>query len=196
MHPAAPNSPAPSARHFLKSLFCTNRPSASSASAHTSQDECSDPSKARRPKSRHPRATQHLPHARQPDAVATHLHVDPLGLSNVSNKSATSRLHSEPLGVHYHHRNYILKENSPPPQLSRALVISGIDDAPLESQRALARVMTDNRIVLNPASDSKPEESWELPDGFIVVYICPTDPRERPNIHHSLVCTCLDDDYR
>jgi hypothetical protein len=29
--------------------------------------------------------------------------------------------------------------------------------------------------------------SWNLPEGFIVVYVCPLDPRERPAIHKSLV---------
>lgn len=28
---------------------------------------------------------------------------------------------------------------------------------------------------------------WNLPDGFIMVYVCPWDARERPAVHKSLV---------
>jgi hypothetical protein len=55
--------------------------------------------------------------------------------------------------------------------------------------------MTDNRITFDPAPGSEAEQAWDLPHGFIVVCICPIDPRERPNIHHSLVRVILRDDY-
>ena len=32
---------------------------------------------------------------------------------------------------------------------------------------------------------------WNLPDGFIVIYVCAFDPREPPSIHKSLVRSLL-----
>jgi hypothetical protein len=31
---------------------------------------------------------------------------------------------------------------------------------------------------------------WNIPEGFITIYICPWNTRERPSIHKSLVCCC------
>jgi hypothetical protein len=30
---------------------------------------------------------------------------------------------------------------------------------------------------------------WNIPEDFITIYVCPWNPRERPNIHRSLVCS-------
>lgn len=34
---------------------------------------------------------------------------------------------------------------------------------------------------------------WNIPEGFMTIYVCPWNPRERPNIHKTLVCSlsCL-----
>ena len=43
------------------------------------------------------------------------------------------------------------------------------------------------------AFDDKSQEDadydgvWNTPEGFITVYVCPWNPRERPNIHKTLV---------
>lgn len=66
----------------------------------------------------------------------------------------------------------------------RALVISGLENAALPSQRALTRVLAEKRVVLE---DEDGDEVWNLPDGFIMVYVCSIDPHERPPIHKTLV---------
>lgn len=153
------------------------------------------------------------PHVRQADAGSTsqvHLHVDPNGLSNVLNKSpnghhvrsnAPIATHTEP-GLHHHYpsRNNTHPGNKPLPRLPRALVISGLENASTSSQRALAQVLAEKQILFDTPPDGRGhqvgqtdpdadeyEGVWNLPEGFIAVYVCPIDPRERPNIHNSLV---------
>lgn len=88
--------------------------------------------------------------------------------------------------------------NSPSLQLPRAIVISGLENTSLSSQRVLAQVLAEKRISLDDFhGDSRPpqdgpheldsDDSTCLPDDFILVYICLIDPRERPNLHHALV---------
>jgi len=87
--------------------------------------------------------------------------------------------------------------NSPSLQLPRAIVVSGLENTSLSSQRALAQVLAEKRISLDDFhGDSRPQDgpheldsdhSTCLPDDFILVYICLIDPRERPNLHHALV---------
>lgn len=80
-------------------------------------------------------------------------------------------------------------------KLPRALVVSGLEHAGMPAQRALVDVLRDRRVVLDGTSNlsgrSKPDDDldgvWNLPDGFILVYVCPWDPRERPAIHKTLV---------
>ncbi|KAJ7187928.1 hypothetical protein C8R46DRAFT_878441 [Mycena filopes] len=70
----------------------------------------------------------------------------------------------------------------------RALVISGLEHATLQSQRAVTRVLAEKRVVLEDEDgDEGYDEVWNLPDGFIMVYVCPVDPRERPAIHKTLL---------
>ncbi|KAJ7495905.1 hypothetical protein B0H11DRAFT_877413 [Mycena galericulata] len=66
----------------------------------------------------------------------------------------------------------------------RALVISGLENATVLSQRALTRVLAEKRVVLD---DEDGDEVWNLPEGFIMVYVCPIDPHERPAIHKTLL---------
>lgn len=68
--------------------------------------------------------------------------------------------------------------------LPRALVISGLENASLPSQRALLKVLSEKRVVLD---ESEGNLVYNLPQGFIVVYVCAADPRERPAIHKTLV---------
>lgn len=89
--------------------------------------------------------------------------------------------------------------NQPLPQLPRALVITGLDNASVLSQKALVQVLADRKVLLEPGRDSRLrqdgqddtdpeyEGTWNLPDGFIVIYVCSSEPRERPDIHKSLV---------
>jgi hypothetical protein len=69
-----------------------------------------------------------------------------------------------------------------------ALVITGLENAGVPAQRALLQVLSDKRAVLD---DQDGDWVWNLPEGFIVVYVCVADPRERPPIHKSLVSLCF-----
>ena len=68
--------------------------------------------------------------------------------------------------------------------LPRALVISGLEHASITSQRALLKVITDKCVSLE---DDDGDWTWNLPDGFMIIYVCTHDPREHPVIHKSLV---------
>ncbi|KAK1230253.1 hypothetical protein PQX77_006682 [Marasmius sp. AFHP31] len=100
-------------------------------------------------------------------------------------------------------------------QLPRALVMSGLESASLLSQRALTTVLTERRVVLEgptpddesgagiessnrnarrsrSISESKDiqdiiEGVWPLPDDFLLIYVCPLNEWERPDIHKSLL---------
>ncbi|KAF7361609.1 hypothetical protein MVEN_00504100 [Mycena venus] len=70
----------------------------------------------------------------------------------------------------------------------RALVISGLENATISSQRGLSRALAEKRVVLEDEDgDEGYDEVWNLPDGFIMVYVCPIDARERPAIHKTLL---------
>ncbi|KAJ7747222.1 hypothetical protein B0H16DRAFT_1555129 [Mycena metata] len=70
----------------------------------------------------------------------------------------------------------------------RALVISGLEHATIQSQRALTRALAEKRVVLEDEDgDEGYDEVWNLPDNFMMVYVCPFDARERPTIHKSLL---------
>lgn len=72
--------------------------------------------------------------------------------------------------------------------LPRILVISGLENVGVPAQKALLKVLTDNRLTLE---DIEGDWVWNLPEGFMIVYVCAIDPRERPGIHKSLVSDCL-----
>ncbi|KAJ7693305.1 hypothetical protein B0H17DRAFT_1059662 [Mycena rosella] len=70
----------------------------------------------------------------------------------------------------------------------RALVICGLENATVPSQRALSRVLAEKRVILEDEDgDEAFDEVWNLPDGFLMVYVCPIDARERPAIHKTLL---------
>ncbi|KAJ8518594.1 hypothetical protein ONZ45_g4359 [Pleurotus djamor] len=80
------------------------------------------------------------------------------------------------------------------PTVPHAIVVSGLEHASRLSQWALVRVLSENRLVLDGGEDSDqddapngPDGVWNLPDNFILVYVCAIDPHERPGIHHSLL---------
>lgn len=88
------------------------------------------------------------------------------------------------------------------PTLPRALVVSGLEYASVGVQREFNRVLVDGSVVIEGSKccgHHKPDEGsqddldgvWNLPDGFIVVYVCPWDSRERPKIHKTLVRSCV-----
>ena len=86
---------------------------------------------------------------------------------------------------------------SQPLRLPHALVISGLEYTTDVTQRTFANVLSERQVVIeskqNVAGQMANHESddnhgiWALPDGFITVYVCPLNLRERPPIHKALV---------
>lgn len=90
-----------------------------------------------------------------------------------------------------------------PLQLAQALVISGLEYATDLTQRTFAKVLAEGRVTIETRQNKVAGEinsrntgvsetdddggAWNLPDGFITVYVCPSDARERPLIHKTLV---------
>lgn len=66
-------------------------------------------------------------------------------------------------------------------QLPQALVVSGLETGSEAVQRALAQVIREKQVCLDD------ENIRPLPEDFFVVYVCPWNARERPEIHKSLV---------
>lgn len=92
----------------------------------------------------------------------------------------------------------------PASAMPRAVVVSGLEHTSLPAQRALMRVLTERRLIMNgyggdQEGDSTEREvdvdvedgTWNLPDGFVMVYVCKWDPHERPPIQRGLVCIFL-----
>ena len=80
--------------------------------------------------------------------------------------------------------------------LPRAVVVSGLEHANTPSQRALMHALTERRIVFDGYEDDTDlsgkdpdaeEGTWNLPDGFLMVYVCKADPHERPAVLRGLV---------
>ena len=71
--------------------------------------------------------------------------------------------------------------------LPSALVLTGLEHCSLPCHRALLRTLLENRVAFGDDSDGAEPSFRELPSDFILVYVCPFDPRERPPIHKSLV---------
>jgi hypothetical protein len=97
--------------------------------------------------------------------------------------------HSDPLPP----RRKRPSQSKPPLQLPHALVISGLEYATDSTQRTFANVLTEKQVVLagetnSPKTDTEDDQgTWNLPDGFITIYVCPLSARERPHIHKTLV---------
>ena len=75
-------------------------------------------------------------------------------------------------------------------QLPKALVVSGLEHVEVPAQRLLLRALQDRRIVFDHDSldfSYGPEGTWDLPSDFLLVYVCPLDPHERPPILETLV---------
>jgi hypothetical protein len=72
-------------------------------------------------------------------------------------------------------------------QLPHAIVISGLETASSAVQETLWDVLRTRTVVLEEA-DGGHGNVWNLPDGFILVYVCPLgDGSSRPAIQNALV---------
>lgn len=93
-------------------------------------------------------------------------------------------------------------------RLPHGLVVSGLEYTRPSYQRSLVQVLSEKRVIINAQVEELKEEvgqgkisaapelipedesedgMWNLPENFIMVYVCPINPRERPAIHKSLV---------
>jgi hypothetical protein len=88
----------------------------------------------------------------------------------------------------------------PPLPLPGALVLTGLERIGAPAQRCLAQTLADRRftVALGGGADQDKdrhedgdhavhEHEYELPPGFIVVYVCADDAHERPDVHWALV---------
>ena len=73
-------------------------------------------------------------------------------------------------------------------ELPSALVLTGLEHSSVPCHRLLLRTLLERRVTFGEDLDGAGLSFRELPQNFILVYVCPFDPRERPPIHKSLVC--------
>ncbi|KAI0823616.1 hypothetical protein BC628DRAFT_1411399 [Trametes gibbosa] len=83
--------------------------------------------------------------------------------------------------------------------MPKAVVVSGLENATLPTQRALMKVLAERRLIIDRHGDNGGDSTereadadaedgtWNLPDGFVMVYVCRTDPFERPAILRGLL---------
>ncbi|KAH9935755.1 uncharacterized protein B0H18DRAFT_1114458 [Fomitopsis serialis] len=66
--------------------------------------------------------------------------------------------------------------------LSKTVVVSGLEYAGSQAQRALSQVLAQRRLVLDEDGSTR-----NLPDDFLMVYVCKADPCERPPLLRGLL---------
>jgi hypothetical protein len=84
--------------------------------------------------------------------------------------------------VHQRHASHVSADALKVPS---AVVVSGLEHASLPAQRAVLRTLAEKKLVLD--DNLEPGLRFELPDDFIMVYVCRSDLRERPPIYSSLL---------
>ena len=82
----------------------------------------------------------------------------------------------------------VLHGPSSAPWLPTAVVVTGLEHSSVPCHRALLRTLLENRVTFDEDPGSAKHTSWHLPEDFVLVYVCPFDPRERPSVHKSLAC--------
>lgn len=88
------------------------------------------------------------------------------------------------------HRRRTSHVNSDVLKIPSAIVVSGLEHASLPAQRAVLRTLIERKLAVSDNySEFEPGLQLDLPDDFIMVYVCRLDPYERPPIYNSLVCT-------
>ena len=66
-------------------------------------------------------------------------------------------------------------------------MLTGLEHSSVPCHRALLRTLLENRVIFDDDLEGAEPSFGELPEDFILVYVSPFDPRERPSIHKSLV---------
>ncbi|KAF8134455.1 hypothetical protein EV363DRAFT_1257588 [Boletus edulis] len=75
-------------------------------------------------------------------------------------------------------------------KLPSAVVVSGLEFAGLPSQKAVLRTLAERKFIVSDGGIFGHDQDGltvELPDGFFIVYVCRSDPRDRPPIYKSLL---------
>ncbi|KAG2756248.1 hypothetical protein P692DRAFT_20792787 [Suillus brevipes Sb2] len=86
-----------------------------------------------------------------------------------------------------HHRR-TSHVNSDVLKIPSAIVVSGLEHASLPAQRAVLRTLVERKLTVSDNhSEIEPGLQLDLPDDFIMVYVCRLDPYERPPIYNSLL---------
>lgn len=68
-----------------------------------------------------------------------------------------------------------------------AIVVSGLEHASLQSQKAILRTLAVRKLAFPLDRTSDTDQVFDLPENFILIYICRLDTRERPPIYKSLL---------
>ena len=71
--------------------------------------------------------------------------------------------------------------------LPSALVLTGLEHSSVPCHRLLLRTLLERRVIFGEDMEGAELSFRELPQNFVLVYVCPFDPRERPPIHKGLV---------
>ncbi|EPT04620.1 hypothetical protein FOMPIDRAFT_1027867 [Fomitopsis schrenkii] len=66
--------------------------------------------------------------------------------------------------------------------LAKAVVVSGLEHASLQAQRSLSQALAQRRLILDEDGTT-----WNLPDDFLLIYVCKSDPQERPPLLRGLL---------
>ncbi|EIW83252.1 hypothetical protein CONPUDRAFT_152283 [Coniophora puteana RWD-64-598 SS2] len=77
-----------------------------------------------------------------------------------------------------------------PAELPQAVVVSGLEHIGIAAQRDVVQTLRTRELVMEVVDDETGQlkkVKRKLRDGFIVVYVCRLDPRERPMIYKSLL---------
>jgi hypothetical protein len=176
-----PSDVAPSS--FISSVF-----SSPYQGAPTGRLDSSFKRRARRPRS-HPNSEGHRRQANEPSASSPDTspttpreRLDakfrpPFHLATATRSNSSGAVEVEDLRVQQVSENW----------LPSALVLTGLEHCSVPCHRALLRTLLENRVTFGEDSDGAEPSFRELPPDFILVYVCPFDPRERPPIHKSLV---------
>ncbi|KAF8840700.1 hypothetical protein BDN67DRAFT_607442 [Paxillus ammoniavirescens] len=88
---------------------------------------------------------------------------------------------------HHRHVSYPSVETL---RLPSAVVVSGLEQANLPAQKAVLQTLAERKLILSEEGTfghGRDSLVLELPEDFLMVYVCRSDPRERPPIYQSLL---------
>ncbi|KIJ68090.1 hypothetical protein HYDPIDRAFT_25535 [Hydnomerulius pinastri MD-312] len=88
------------------------------------------------------------------------------------------------------HQGHISHGSMEALRLPSAVVVSGLEHASLPAQKAVLRTFADRKFVLSDEGTFGHDQDGlvlELPEQFLMVYVCRSDSRERPPIYKSLL---------